>query len=110
MISESGPASAYLSKTYANIKNAYYFNGRWETFGGINWTVNKHLALSATVINFLITPGLKEALPVPNWWNKKDAASYNGHWMAGSYIRAVYRGAGCQYPLLTGVWYNRYTI
>ena len=26
----------YFSKTYANIKNAYYFNGRWETFGGIN--------------------------------------------------------------------------
>ena len=31
----------YFSKTYANINDAYYFNGRWETFGGLNWQVNK---------------------------------------------------------------------
>ena len=34
----------YFSKTYANINDAYYFNGRWETFGGLNWQVNKKLA------------------------------------------------------------------
>lgn len=32
----------YFSKTYANINDAYYFNGRWETFGGLNWQVNKN--------------------------------------------------------------------
>lgn len=77
----------YFSKTYANIKNAYYFNGRWETFGGINWTVNKHLALSATVINFLNQTGAKGSIAGAELVDKKDAASYNGHWMAGSYIR-----------------------
>ena len=35
----------YFGKTYANLTNALYFNGRWETFGGINWKVNKHLSL-----------------------------------------------------------------
>lgn len=77
----------YFSKTYANIKNAYYFNGRWETFGGVNWTVNKHLALSATVVNFLNQTGAKGSIAGAELVDKKDAASYNGHWMAGSYIR-----------------------
>ena len=26
----------YFGKTYANLQEALYFNGRWETFGGIN--------------------------------------------------------------------------
>lgn len=61
----------YFSKTYANIKNAYYFNGRWETFGGINWTVNKHLALSATVINFLNQTGAKGSIAGAELVDKK---------------------------------------
>ena len=77
----------YFGKTYANIKNAYYFNGRWETFGGVNWTVNKHLALGATVINFLNQTGAKGSISGAELVDKKDANSYNGHWMAGSYIR-----------------------
>ena len=55
----------YFGKTYANLQEALYFNGRWETFGGINWNVNKHLSLKfymlltivATVINFLYQNG-----------------------------------------------------
>ena len=57
----------YFSKTYANIKNAYYFNGRWETFGGINWNVNKHLSLSGTVINFLNQTGAKGSISGASW-------------------------------------------
>lgn len=34
----------YFSKTYANINEAYYFNGHWETFGGLNWQATKRLA------------------------------------------------------------------
>ena len=77
----------YFSKTYANINNAYYFNGRWETFGGINWNVNKHLSLSGTVINFLNQTGAKGSISGAELVEKKDAAKYNGAWMAGSYIR-----------------------
>ena len=77
----------YFSKTYANIKNAYYFNGRWETFGGINWTVNKHLSLSGTVINFLNQTGAKGSISGAELVDKEDASKYNGAWMAGSYIR-----------------------
>lgn len=77
----------YFSKTYANIKNAYYFNGRWETFGGVNWTVNKHLSLGATVINFLNQTGAKGSISGGELVDKENASAYNGHWMAGSYIR-----------------------
>lgn len=77
----------YFSKTYANIKNAYYFSGRWETFGGVNWRVNKHLALGATVVNFLNQTGARGGIAGAELVDKDEAAAYNGSWMAGSYIR-----------------------
>lgn len=52
----------YFSKTYANINDAYYFNGRWETFGGLNWQVNDKLALGCTVVNFLNQTGAKGSI------------------------------------------------
>lgn len=77
----------YFSKTYANIKNAYYFNGRFETFGGIDWKANKHLTLSGTVINFLNQTGARGSIAGAELVDKEDAAAYNGAWMTGSYLR-----------------------
>ncbi len=77
----------YFSKTYANINDAYYFNGRWETFGGINWQVNKKLALGCTVVNFLNQTGAKGSIAGAELIEKEDAKQYAGHVMAGSYIR-----------------------
>ena len=77
----------YFSKTYANIKNAYYFNGRWETFGGVDWKVNRHVQLGCTVINFLNQTGAKGSIAGAELVDKEQAAQYNGAWMAGSYIR-----------------------
>ena len=87
MVNKIKKAIRFFSKTYANIKNAYYFNGRWETFGGINWNVNKHLSLSGTVINFLNQTGAKGSISGAELVDKENAAAYNGAWMAGSYIR-----------------------
>lgn len=77
----------YFSKTYANINDAYYFSGRWETFGGLNWNVNKRLSLGATVINFLNQTGAKGSIAGAELVEKENAGEYNGAWMAGSYIR-----------------------
>lgn len=77
----------YFSKTYANINDAYYFNGRWETFGGLNWQVNKKLALGCTVVNFLNQTGAKGSIAGAELIEKEDAGQYTGHVMAGSYIR-----------------------
>ena len=77
----------YFSKTYANINDAYYFNGRWETFGGINWQVNKKLSLGCTVVNFLNQTGAKGSIAGAELVNKDEASAYAGYVMAGSYIR-----------------------
>ena len=77
----------YFSKTYANINDAYYFNGRWETFGGLNWQVNKKLALGCTMVNFLNQTGAKGSIAGAELIEKEDAGQYAGHVMAGSYIR-----------------------
>ena len=77
----------YYSKTYANINNAYYFNGRWETFGGVDWTVNKNLQLGCTVINFLNQTGAQGSISGAELITADEAAAYAGTWMSGSYIR-----------------------
>ena len=77
----------YFSKTYANINDAYYFNGRWETFGGLNWQVNKKLALGCNVVNFLNQTGAKGSIAGAELVEKDEASKYAGYVMAGSYIR-----------------------
>lgn len=77
----------YFSKTYANINDAYYFNGRWETFGGLNWQVNKQLSLGCTVVNFLNQTGAKGSIAGAELVTKDEASKYAGTVMAGSYIR-----------------------
>lgn len=77
----------YFSKTYANINEAYYFNGHWETFGGVNWQVNKKLSLGCTVVNFLNQTGAKGSIAGAELITKDEAKQYDGHLMTGSYLR-----------------------
>lgn len=77
----------YFSKTYANINEAYYFNGHWETFGGINWQVNKKLSLGCSVVNFLNQTGAKGSIAGAELITKDEAKQYDGHLMTGSYLR-----------------------
>ena len=77
----------YFGKTYANLQEALYFNGRWETFGGINWNVNKHLSLGATVINFLNQKGANGTIDGSELITKEEAAQYAGNYMSGNYLR-----------------------
>lgn len=77
----------YFSKTYANINEAYYFNGHWETFGGVNWQVNKKLSLGCSVVNFLNQTGAKGSIAGAELITKDEAKKYDGHLMTGSYLR-----------------------
>lgn len=77
----------YFSKTYANINEAYYFNGHWETFGGVNWQVNKKLSLGCSVVNFLNQTGAKGSIAGAELITKDEAKLYDGHLMTGSYLR-----------------------
>lgn len=77
----------YFSKTYANINEAYYFNGHWETFGGVNWQVNKRLSLGCTVVNFLNQTGAKGSIAGAELITKEEAQGIKNQLMTGSYLR-----------------------
>lgn len=77
----------YFSKTYANLSNALYFNGHWETFGGVNYKVNESLSIGATVINFLNQTGATGTIAGSELIQKDEAARFKNTWMAGKYIR-----------------------
>lgn len=77
----------YFGKTYANLTNALFFNGRWETFGGIMWNVNKHLDLGCTVINFLNQKGASGTINGAELLSKEESGKYRNYYMSGSYLR-----------------------
>lgn len=77
----------YFGKTYANLTNALYFNGRWETFGGVTWNVNKHMTVGATVINFLNQKGASGTINGAELLSKDEADKYKNYYMSGSYLR-----------------------
>ncbi len=77
----------YFGKTYANLTNALFFNGRWETFGGINWSVNNHLDLGCTVVNFLNQKGASGTINGAELLSKEDSGKYKNYYMSGSYLR-----------------------
>ena len=74
----------YFSKQYANLTNALYFAPRWETFGGVNYTVNKNINVGATVINFLNQRGASGTINGAELIT--DASPYYGKLLTGTYI------------------------
>ncbi len=77
----------YFSKTYANLNDAYYFNGHWETFGGLTWNANKYLTLGCTVVNFLNQTGARGTIAGAELVTKEEAAKYSNVLTTGSYLR-----------------------
>lgn len=77
----------YFGKTYANLTDALYFNGRWETFGGVTWTVNRHWTLGVDVVNFLNQKGASGTISGSELISKDDAARFRHTYMSGSYLR-----------------------
>ena len=77
----------YFSKTYANINDAYYFNGRWETFAGVDWRINKQLEIGCNFVNFLNQTGAQGSIAGAELVTKEQASQYAGAVLAGSYIR-----------------------
>ena len=77
----------YFGKTYANLTDALYFNGRWETFGGIDWKVNKFLSVNVNVINILNQKGASGTISGAELLSKEEASKYANHYMSGNYLR-----------------------
>lgn len=76
----------YQSKQYINRTNTLYFKGRWETFGGVDYTYNKHVAFSLNVINILNQKGASGSIAAADL--ATDVSTYQQHYlMSGTYIR-----------------------
>ena len=75
----------YQSKQYINKTNTLYFNGRWETFGGVDCKVNKYLSLSVDAINFFNQKGASGSIGSADL--VEDVSAYKNYLMAGTYIR-----------------------
>lgn len=77
-------SARYYSKQYMNIGNAIYFKPHWETFGGVNYEINKHLNIAASVTNILNQSGAKGSISGADLVT--DDSPYYGNVIAGSYI------------------------
>lgn len=75
----------YQSKQYINKTNSLFFNGRWETFAGVDYTLNNHVTLSANVVNILNQKGASGSIAAADL--VEDASSYHHYLMSGTYIR-----------------------
>jgi len=75
----------YFSKQFANLTNALYFAARWETFGGVNYKINKHFDFGVTAVNFLNQTGAKGTINGAELIT--DASAYYNQLLVGSYIR-----------------------
>lgn len=75
----------YQSKEYINKTNSLYFNGRWETFAGVDYALNKHISCSLNLVNLFNQKGASGSIGSADL--VEDASAYKNYLMAGSYIR-----------------------
>lgn len=74
----------YFSKQFANITNVLYFAPHWETFGGLDYKLNKNIKFSLSAVNFLNQRGAKGSINGSELVT--DPTPYYGTLMTGSYI------------------------
>lgn len=53
----------------------------------MNWSVNKHLDLGCTVINFLNQKGASGTNNGAELLSKEESGKYKNYYMSGSYLR-----------------------
>ncbi len=78
-------SARYFSRQYASRTNLAYFDGRWETFGGVDWKVLPDLKLSLNVVNWLFQTGPKGSIDSVD--TISDPALLQGILMSGKYMR-----------------------
>ncbi len=82
-------SARYYSKQYENIGNAIYFAPHWETFGGVNYKINKNFDFAVSATNLLNQSGAKGSVSGADLYTSMDDVDFdeNGETIiAGSYI------------------------
>lgn len=93
-------SARYFSKTYANLTNSLFFEGRWETFAGANYKIGKNLEVSATVVNLLNQRGAQGTISGADLWTQEDIDQgkiKDGQILSGTYIRPFTVEFGLKY-------------
>lgn len=75
----------YISRQFINKTNTLYFNGRVETFGGIDFKLNDHFRFSLNVINILNQTGASGNIGGADLIT--DTSAYQNYPMSGRFIR-----------------------
>lgn len=75
----------YISKQYINKTNTLFFNGRVETFGGIDFKLNDHFKFSLNVVNILNQKGASGNIGGADLIT--DTSAYQNYPMSGKFIR-----------------------
>ena len=78
-------SARYFSKQYINKTNSLYFNGRWETFGGVEYRLNRYISFEASVVNILNQKGASGSITSADLLT--DPTLYRDYVMAGTFIR-----------------------
>lgn len=91
-------SARYFSKQYFNKPNTLDLEGRWETFAGANYKLNKFLDFNVTVVNLLNQRGASGSIPDGDLITTTEAAEskYNTI-MSGTYIRPFTVEFGMKY-------------
>lgn len=75
----------YQSKQYINHTNTLSFNGRWETFAGVDYNMNKHVSFGLNFVNLFNVTGASGSISSADLVT--DISPYKNYLMSGSYIR-----------------------
>lgn len=90
-------SARYFSKTYANLTNSLTFKGRWETFAGANYFLNKNLELNVTAVNLLNQRGAQGTIMGADLYTDEQAQQMEGRILSGNYIRPFTVEFGVKY-------------
>lgn len=90
-------SARYFSKEYANLTNSLSFKGRWETFAGANYNLNKSVEFSATVVNLLNQRGAQGTISGADLYTADEAKNMEGAILSGTYIRPFTVEFGVKY-------------
>ncbi len=78
-------SARYYGKQFANMPNNVYFNGHWETFGGIDFRANDHVTLLLNLVNILNQRGASGSVSAADLMT--DTSALKHILISGSCIR-----------------------
>ena len=92
-------SARYFSKEYANLTNSLYFKGRWETFAGVDYKINKNIEVSVSAVNLLNQRGAQGSISGADLFTDAEAKNMERAVLSGTYIRpfTVEFGLKCRF-------------